>query len=458
MKNKTKKIIAGLGACAIGITSITTITNCNLSDQSEDNEKPKLGGDQTPGKYWDGSDWTGRVSGYLVTWEINHNEMTITYLAHKEYVAVDLVIPSQVVWNNKLYNVIIGDKLFKDCNSIMGKLTIGEYSVNPYKSSIGVEAFYGCYAITEINIANGISEIKKSAFENCFNLKKINYGNYNSVKVIGERAFYYCVSYDEIRLPAGIQRVCKDAYELTGHLLNTSKTVWDKGEISAQSDVYYQYFEAKIENSNDFWVIKLISISSSGYKAEAEKHVVHWDVGGRVQNSGGDRPKGWTWDYTKNCLGFVDYALANNWYMTHVPSGSSTSAGLQVEIGLYTDKSFTIGESAFEGLYSNIKGTYDGALEKVRFQNSNLDVRNIRIYNNAFYKCRNFNDIEFKNSNSNSYVPFMTSEAFDVTTPGYNRENVKFYVKEGDKSATKDLWTRALGLIVKGTSFEIKKV
>ena len=80
-----------------------------------------------------------------------------------------LNIPGYLMYNNTKLTEIIYEK---DC-----KL-----------QSVGANAFYGCSALSVIDIPNTVTDIKVSAFENCINVKEITIGN--GLKTIGNKAFY----------------------------------------------------------------------------------------------------------------------------------------------------------------------------------------------------------------------------------------------------------------------------
>ena len=75
--------------------------------------------------------------------------------------AVD--IPDTVIYNDVSYNV----------------------------TSIGKEAFYGCWELTSVTIPNSVTNIGNQAFDNCESLTSVTIPK--SVTSIGVGAFYNCI-------------------------------------------------------------------------------------------------------------------------------------------------------------------------------------------------------------------------------------------------------------------------
>ena len=68
-------------------------------------------------------------------------------------------------------------------------------------TSIGYEAFRGCYALTSITIPNSVTSIGNRAFMECNSLTSVTIPN--SVTSIGNHAFYGCSSLTSIKVDAG---------------------------------------------------------------------------------------------------------------------------------------------------------------------------------------------------------------------------------------------------------------
>ena len=66
-------------------------------------------------------------------------------------------------------------------------------------SSIGMNAFWGCFGLTSITIPDSVKSIGFSAFAGCSGLTSITIPD--SVKSIGSSAFYYCTGLTSITIP-----------------------------------------------------------------------------------------------------------------------------------------------------------------------------------------------------------------------------------------------------------------
>lgn len=106
-----------------------------------------------------------------------------------------IVIPSEVTYNGKTYNVTkIGKHAFSNGQHITS-ITIPDGV-----TSIDEEAFEACTSLTSITIPDGVTIIGSEAFMNCSKLKTITIPN--SVTSIGYQAFYFCESVTKIKCMA----------------------------------------------------------------------------------------------------------------------------------------------------------------------------------------------------------------------------------------------------------------
>lgn len=88
---------------------------------------------------------------------------------------------------------------------------IGGYPV----ASVGENAFSSTKTISII-IADGISRIDDSAFQDCYALKKVILPS--SLTSIGDYAFYSCSSLSEVHLPEGLNEIGESAFSYTSSL------------------------------------------------------------------------------------------------------------------------------------------------------------------------------------------------------------------------------------------------
>lgn len=72
-------------------------------------------------------------------------------------------------------------------------------------TSIGEDAFYNCYNITEVQVADTVTEIKKAAFYNCNRLMTINLPD--NLTEINSSTFWQCYNLRAIVLPSKITQI-----------------------------------------------------------------------------------------------------------------------------------------------------------------------------------------------------------------------------------------------------------
>ena len=82
---------------------------------------------------------------------------------------------------------------------------IGNYSV----WSIGANAFKEC-SITSVAIPKGVVRVRTSAFEACYNLKKVTFPS--TLKDIGDRAFCNCISLTSAAIPSSLLSIGTEAF------------------------------------------------------------------------------------------------------------------------------------------------------------------------------------------------------------------------------------------------------
>lgn len=97
----------------------------------------------------------------------------------------------------------IGNNTFYGCSAIQ------QINIPEGVTRIGEMAFNGCRSLESIIIPNGVETIEMSAFESCDNLRKISFPP--SLKTINLYAFRYCSSLDSISLP-GLNSIGTEAF------------------------------------------------------------------------------------------------------------------------------------------------------------------------------------------------------------------------------------------------------
>lgn len=105
--------------------------------------------------------------------------------------------------------LVCGINSFQNCNSLQ-RITLNTVGVCNYSflncnslrevclvqklDFIGISAFGGCQKLQKVYIKQGVKNISDSAFNSCYKLKELIFGDEVSVSNIGDFAFYNCVS------------------------------------------------------------------------------------------------------------------------------------------------------------------------------------------------------------------------------------------------------------------------
>ena len=172
-------------------------------------------------------------------------------------------------FSNTHQNPFIGKSGIKKIVIEDGVTTIGNYLLKGYDNKDSIEevriegnitkignyAFDNCYNLAKINFKEGINEIGRYAFENCekleivvlpntvktlgkycfsecYNLKTLTLSN--SLKVIPERAFQRCFNIEEVILPENLEDIGEGAFYLCKGIENITfpASIKSMGEIS----------------------------------------------------------------------------------------------------------------------------------------------------------------------------------------------------------------------------------
>ena len=104
----------------------------------------------------------------------------------------------------------INESAFQGCTS----LTSVTFTPTSTLTSIEVDAFYDCPALTSIIIPNSVTSIGDGAFFSCSNLTTVTIGN--SVGSIGEEVFRSCADLTSITIPASVNTIGTDAFKNSG--------------------------------------------------------------------------------------------------------------------------------------------------------------------------------------------------------------------------------------------------
>ena len=132
----------------------------------------------------------------------------------------DIVIPSTIVYNNKVYTVTsIASHAFYQ-NTEIQRVHLPETI-----RSIGAAAFYWCINLESINIPNQVSLIGSHTFTLCRKLKKLTLPN--GISEIGGGAFADCQGLTEINIPGNCTSIGNEAFRWC---ISLRKLILEDGE------------------------------------------------------------------------------------------------------------------------------------------------------------------------------------------------------------------------------------
>ena len=165
-------------------------------------------------------------------------------------------------------------------------------------TSIGSSAFQNCTSLTSITIPDGVTSIGKFAFSNCKSLTSITIPN--SVTSIGGDAFYNCTSLTSITIPDGVTSIGENAFRYCTALTSitipdsvTSISSYAFNGCSNLSTVCYSGSEADwakitigsnnspLTNATIYYNFKIGDLNSDGYVTLVDltilsRHLAEW--------------------------------------------------------------------------------------------------------------------------------------------------------------------------------------
>lgn len=80
-------------------------------------------------------------------------------------------------------------------------------------TTVGDNAFYECYNVSEVTLPDGLVSVGDSAFYYCRELSELSIPD--SVMVIGRRGFRSCLALETVTLPDGVERIGEKAFDDT---------------------------------------------------------------------------------------------------------------------------------------------------------------------------------------------------------------------------------------------------
>ena len=140
-----------------------------------------------------------------IKYDINVNTKQATVISDDTKYSGDIVIPSEITYNNVTYSVTsIGEKAFYQC------FRLKSITIPNSVTSIGSKAFEDCYGLTSVTIGNSVTSIGESAFEYCDGLTSITIPN--SVTSIGKLAFYQCYRLTSVTIGNSVTSIGNQAF------------------------------------------------------------------------------------------------------------------------------------------------------------------------------------------------------------------------------------------------------
>src|SRR5699024_10961471 len=105
-----------------------------------------------------------------------------------------------------------------DCDQSVTEAVIPDTIEGVSVTSIGDEAFFGCYSLSSIEIPTSVTSIGNGAFFGCGRLSSIDIPA--SVTNIGEHVFGNCDSLKSIEIPASVTSIEAGAFAYCNSLSN----------------------------------------------------------------------------------------------------------------------------------------------------------------------------------------------------------------------------------------------
>lgn len=223
----------------------------NAVGEGEGSSKPSEDAIQMGDDVWvefDDSTGTATISGKGDMWDYYENGKDFSNTHQNPFIGKSGI--KKIVIEDGV--TTIGNYLLKGYDN---KDSIEEVRIEGNITKIGNYAFDNCYNLAKINFKEGINEIGRYAFENCEKLEIVvlpntvkTLGKYcfsechnlktltlsNSLKVIPERAFQRCFNIEEVILPENLEDIGEGAFYLCKGIENITfpASIKSMGEIS----------------------------------------------------------------------------------------------------------------------------------------------------------------------------------------------------------------------------------
>ena len=152
----------------------------------------------------------GGANDNSVTWKVEENGDIIKDESHNVYLdkhCMTLTISGSGAMADYENSE---DRPWKGWEQVITKIVI-----NDGVTTIGEEAFHGCYKVTEIVLPDSVTSIGKRAFYYCGKLQKVVLSSNltdSNLTAIGDEAFEGCSALENVEIPAGVKTIGDGAF------------------------------------------------------------------------------------------------------------------------------------------------------------------------------------------------------------------------------------------------------
>ncbi len=407
-----------------------------------------------------------------------NDELSVTYRG-TEYYAYDdeytenVIIPSEVTYNNKTLKVTsIGYAAFYNCSKVTsitipnsvtriiqsafnGCSNLTSITIPSGLTRLGDYAFRYCSSLTSITIPNGVTSIGKSVFEGCSGLNSITIRS--NVTSIGENAFQNCSGLTSITIPSNVTSIGENAFQncssLTSITIPSNVTSIGKNAFFGCSKLTKVTLNSNSIVSKTNYETNLSHIFSTSVKeiimGSSVRRIGDYAFLGFSRITSVTIPYGVTSignSAFSSCSGLISITIPNNVISIGSRAFSSCSSLTSITI---PNKVKSIGSNAFYGctgeLTINCKipsssSNYDGVFYGSNFSSIKISEGVDSIGNYAFYNCSNLSSVEISNSvisiGSNAFYGCTGITSLTIPNSVTSIGNSAFYNCSGLTSVT----------------------
>ncbi|MBE7037120.1 MAG: hypothetical protein E7403_07500 [Ruminococcaceae bacterium] len=121
------------------------------------------------------------------------------------------VVPvSATTYGDLTYEIVNGEIIITACNEYATLIEIPNEIDGYPVTTIGTEAFIGCYDLTSVIIPDSVITVEDYAFYRCSSLTNVTIGN--NVKTIGKDSFFYCQQLTSIIIPDSVTYIGENTF------------------------------------------------------------------------------------------------------------------------------------------------------------------------------------------------------------------------------------------------------